>query len=709
MPPLPPPPELPPLVRTQCPPEAPSPATAQAPQQQAPVPKLRLQSRSAGKRAFAFAFPPQQPAVRIAQTQVPTPEESPIRAIEVRADRVNYDRQQRSVTAEGEVVARFIQGELTADRVRVDLAERVAVASGQVALQRGRQRLRGERFEYRFAQDSGTITNARGEIYIPTLSRDTRQTLPNDASTSGFARQPLGDRLAAQGPQQVRPEGGARVELGAGEGRDLERAERQPAAEGGINQLRFRAKRLEFDGQNWQAQNIRITNDLFSPPELEVAADAAQLTHLGPSRDKVRAQDPRLVFDRTLSLPILRNQVILAERASDPALVNVGFDSDERGGLYLERSFELIQTPKLQLELTPQYFLQRAAFDSSPLGLATLGLKADLEAQLAPRTRLNASGEIVGFNLGEQAPNATEAEEAEDNFERQLQGRVRLRQLVGDRERPHVLNLEYSHNERVFNGSLGFETVRNSLGAYVTSPTLTLGDTGIRLSYQAGVQRITAQSDRPALLEAGKTQDLATLTRYQGAASLSRNFTLWEGEALPRSEDQGLRYTPVPVVPYLELTTGLTGAFSGYSNGDAQRSLSGSIGVRGQIGHFSQPVLDYTGFNLRYTQALRDGTSPFQFDRVVDRQVLELGITQQIYGPVRVGVQTAFDLADGDTISTDYVLEYSRRTYNVALRYNPELGLGAIRFRVHGFNWEGSAEPFSESSVREVRQGVTRD
>ena len=180
---------------------------------------------------------------------------------------------------------------------------------------------------------------------------------------------------------------------------------------------------------------------------------------------------------------------------------------------------------------------------------------------------------------------------------------------------------------------------------------------------------------------------------------------MWTGKALPSNQKQGLRYTPVPVVPYLDLFTKVSGVSSLYSNSDNQLSLEGKVGVEGQLGHFSRNWLDYTGFKLSYSQNLRGDESPFLFDRLVDRQTLSVDITQQIYGPIRFGYQTAIDLRDRDTISTDYILEYSRRTHNIILRYNPVLEIGSLSLRISDFNWQGNSEPFRQD-ITPVIQGI---
>jgi len=45
------------------------------------------------------------------------------------------------------------------------------------------------------------------------------------------------------------------------------------------------------------------------------------------------------------------------------------------------------------------------------------------------------------------------------------------------------------------------------------------------------------------------------LTKPQGTAALVVDFTV-AGEGLPVTATEGLRYTPVPVVPYLQVIAG---------------------------------------------------------------------------------------------------------------------------------------------------------
>ncbi len=587
--------------------------------------------------------------------------------LELYADRQEYDDVRRIFTAVGNVLLRFQGATLRANQLQVNLQTQLATAEGNISLTRGEQRLQGDRLEYNYVQNQGSFANARGEIYLPTASTDLSATDPTGEPT-GF---PTDDDQT--GTDDINPDGQPLSE----EIQQNQPRQVQTTAE--IQRLRFEAERIEFNARGWEAQDIRITNDPFSPPELEVRADEARLVRVSSLEDRGEATRPRLVFDRGLSLPILRSRVRFDRRERDPAIAQFGFDNSERGGFFVGRTLEPLLTDQTSLTITPQFFLQRAVETSNfnVVDPDLYGLNVRLNSTLSPTTSLTGAVILTSFDPTDISDN--------------LRANLRLRRPVETLVGTHRLVLEYAYRDRVYNGSLGFQDIQNSLGAILTSPTISLGNTGIDLNYQVGTQYITAETE-----QFGGLPDPASLGRFQASASLRRGFYLWQGQALPATATAGLRYTPEPVVPYLQLFTGLTGIANAYTSGDTQETLLGRVGIQGQFGHFSRPFLDYTGFNISYSQIGLLGLSPFLFDRVTDFKVLSAGIVQQIYGPIRAGVQVALSLDTGEAFDIEYLLEYNRRTYGVFLRYNPSRQIGSINFQLSGFNWTGGTAPFSE-------------
>ncbi len=602
--------------------------------------------------------------------------------VELNAEQQEFDNTTQVITATGKVVLRFNKAVLNADRLRVDLNTKIAIADGNVSLIRGRQILYGNQFEYNFEADKGSVTEARGDIYQPTLVTDLNvipkpgETIP--AGEKPFPEPLLSDRLRDNQPvNNIQSTSSTGVTIGSD--RDIDY---QPTLKprGKINRLRFQADKINFVVDKVTAEKVRITNDPFSPPELQIKAEQAQFKIINSDEDEVTASNLRITVDNNFDIPIPRDRLVLNKLGKDANPLGFGFDGTERGGFFLENSFYPIFDRQLRFTVTPQYFAQRAVSELKFFDLAVFGVKANLEANAGTDTTLQASAALAGLNLSD--------------FSNIFRGKAAIKQNLSLFQYAHSFTGEAVYRDRIFNGSLGFQDVQSSIGGVLTSSVIPIGNTGVNFDYQIGAQVINAITDRPNLLNANQNNNLTTLNRYQTAANLTKSFRLWEGKGLPANDKETYNYSPIPVVPYLQLNTGLQGAFSSYSNGDSQSSLGYTVGIQGQVGNFARSSFDYTGFNLSYFQSFRNNESPFLFDRVVDNRTLSGGISQQISGPFRLGIQASVNLDSGRSISTDYYLEYSRRTYNFIIRYNPTLQLGTIGFRLNDFNWDGITPKF---------------
>ncbi|NJL87384.1 MAG: DUF3769 domain-containing protein [Leptolyngbyaceae cyanobacterium SM1_1_3] len=426
-----------------------------------------------------------------------------------------------------------------------------------------------------------------------------------------------------------------------------------------------------------------------------MAANSARITRISEFQDELIFERGRVVFDQGFSLPLPRSRFILNRgqvQADQLSLLpsTIGIDNRDRGGIFLGRSINVINSGTTRLRITPELYVGRF-LDNAAIGSPeNFGVVTSLSRQLGPNTNLRATASIPGLDL--------------ENIGDRLRASTRLQQNLGR----HTLSLEALYRDRLFNGSLGFQNVQSSVGAVLTSPVYTLGDTGINLSYQLGGQYVTANTDLARFLEPGDTRSLISLGRFQGGVFLSRGFLLWQGEGLPATPDQGLRYTPTPVVPYVQLFTGLRGVGTYYTDSSFQQTLAGTVGIDMQFGHFSRPYLDYTRINLAYSEDLISGDqSPFLFDRNVDQQQISAGILQQIYGPFRAGIQTSYNLDTGDPINLDFILEYSRRTYGLVLRFNSTQNSGFVGFRLSNFDYTGNPGPL-EGGSRRVVGGVVQ-
>ncbi len=608
---------------------------------------------------------------------------TPNGTIELNAEQQEFNNNTQIITANGKVVVHFNKALLKSDRLRVNLKTKIAVAEGNVSLIRGKQVLYGTQFEYNFEDDKGTILEARGDIYQPTLVTDLNVTqkanTPTPAGEKRFPDPLLSDRLRNDQPV-TRIQNTGNTGLVVGNERDIDY---QPTLKpvGSINRFRFKADKVDFVGEQVNAEKVILTNDPFSPPEIQLKADRAQFKTINSETDEILTSNARITVENSFDVPLLfRDRTVLSKVGKDPNPFNFGFDFADRGGFFVERSFYPVFDPRLRVTITPQYFVQRAVTGLNFFDGSVFGVKANVEGTVGSDTTIQASAALTGVNI--------------DSLSSNLRAKVSAKQKLDLFGFSHLLTGETVYRDQIFNGSLGYQDVQSSIGGVLTSPNIPIGDTGINLDYQIGAQIITANTDRQSLISSTKSSDLTTLNRYQSAANISRSFRLWEGKSLPLDNKETYNYSPTPVVSYLQLNTGIRSGFSSYSNGESQSFLGYSIGLQGQFGNFSKSSFDYTGFNVNYYQQFRGDSSPFLFDRIVDNRILSAGISQQIVGPFRLGIQSSLSLDTGKEISTDYYLEYSRRSYNFIVRYNPILGLGSISFRLNDFNWDGVTPKF---------------
>jgi Protein of unknown function (DUF3769)/LptA/(LptD N-terminal domain) LPS transport protein len=601
--------------------------------------------------------------------------------VELRAEEQSYDSKEQIVTASGNVRVRFRNALLRADQVTVDIQSRKAVATGNVLIKRGEQILRGDKFNYDFGNDKGEVISASGDVYQPSLDRDIDITNKNrppalPPSASRFPEGSLADKLERDQPvSKIERRGATGAVIGTDREIEFQPPPAPPATT--ITRLRYRADKLEFDGKLLTGSGVRVTNDPFSPPELEVRADRATFKNIGPGQDQIDTSNARVTIEQNVNIPLVLAQFGLGKAALETNPFGIGFDNDERGGLFFERTLKLTDNDKILWTLTPQYFAQRVIAQDKLTSLDSIGVKTALTANLAPGTVFEAKAAFTSLEPSVVGNN--------------LRSSLSITQDLDLPTGKHKVVADSAYRERVFNGTLGFQDLQSSLGIGITSPKIALGNTGLIFDYNAGLRLLNAGTDRAGV---GASDGRVNLGRFQIATNLNRTWQLWEGVGPDPNERSTYNYSPVPVIPYLQLNTGINARVNSYTNGESQSLYGYGISLQGQVGHFTAPAFDYTGFNVGYSQGFLSGSSPFLFDRFQDTRVITAGINQHLFGPLKAGIQTSINVDTSRPISTDYYLEYSRRTFSIVTRYNPVLQLGSIGFRINDLDWRGQADPF---------------
>ncbi|MFN3361401.1 MAG: DUF3769 domain-containing protein, partial [Pseudanabaenaceae cyanobacterium] len=371
----------------------------------------------------------------------PTPRQpQPEQLVKVKADVQQYDVKTNTITVKGNVVITYQESELKADQVTLNLTTQETTATGNVLFTRGEQRIAGESLTYNYGTRQGKLTKARGTVNLDTINRPPRAVTSSDIASGS-------------------------VVIAVGGGIEVQRR--------GVRRLGFVADEITLNDRSWTGKNVRVTNDAFSPPELELVTPQAKLTPLNPQQDLLELESPRLEFDRSFAFPLPLNQITLDSFDSEFPIL-VGFDRQDRGGIFYQQNFDIIRRPDLKFQISPQLFVQKSLETGNIFSTSVVGVTSRLEVLLPEGQYIGGRASLAGLNL--------------NNIGNELRWFIDYSRPAGEL----TFKAQYAYRERIFNGSLGLQDVPNSFGVSLFSPTYTIADTEIKWQYQTGLQLVDA-------------------------------------------------------------------------------------------------------------------------------------------------------------------------------------------------------------------------
>lgn len=482
---------------------------------------------------------------------------------------------------------------------------------------------------------------------------------------------------------------------------------RPKRSRGELNRLRFQAANLTLRGNRWTSDQVAFTNDPFTPAQSWTIGEQVEALLQDGGVTRIQARRTRILLSSRLSLPGIRR----ANIGEDALQLTLDTDQRDRDGIYLGYNIPPLRLgEKAKLELQPQFMLQRAvqgrtdSYTAPGRSLAgprvnqdlqggdLFGLVGTLDAPLG-RFRLKADTSLSTFSP--------------DNMAAGTRSIVKLGTPLGlAGHTASQAQLFGTYRERVYNGSLGLQTLVYALGGQLDGSLVLNPDPLDRAGDQRrtpyfgpwGVDWRAVAGDYQAALF--RTDQLDTLWRARFNAGLSGTLRLWEASPDPQREAlPALRYSAVPIRPGLAMDFGLASSLARYEEGARQNTLTLYGGPAFTLGRFRQPWFDYTQVALLMGGTLRDGRSPFGFDRAVDLRTISFRAAQQLYGPLVLEAGATVNIDDnsryyGD-VSYSYVeLKLQQRSYELGVYYSPYDGIGGIRIKLNDFSFGGNGTPF---------------
>jgi hypothetical protein len=386
----------------------------------------------------------------------------------------------------------------------------------------------------------------------------------------------------------------------------------------------------------------------------------------------------------------------------------LGADEEDRNGRFIGYNIPVRVGETGTLRIQPQFLTQRAIngnTDSYPLpgqsanapGVSQPTKAGDLFGLQAVLRR-----QVLGFNSDATLEMSTFNPDNIANGTRSWGDFSRAVQmpLLGESK----WRLFGAYRFRTWNGTLGEQDVYSAYGTSLEQTGLlpNWGKLSGNYLWRTGVGNFQGNDFT--------TNNLADSWRFSGIGSANLNYPLWIGKPAALTATAAYANTGQPVVPGLWLRANVLGTFAYYGNGVNQNTIGLTGGPTLTLGHFVKPFFDYTEITVTGGGTLRQGGSPFSFDRAVDLGTIGIGLSQQIAGPLvfsgGIGYNVDPNSPNYGEITNSYLeFRWQRRSYEIGVFYSPYDGLGGLRVKLNDFNFGGTGLPFVPYSRQVAKPG----
>ncbi len=465
---------------------------------------------------------------------------------------------------------------------------------------------------------------------------------------------------------------------------------------GSIRKWRIQADRVFINSDGWTADFVSFTNDPLTPAQSRLDAEDVIAIEESNGDILIRSKRSKLILEDRFSFPFRRKQRIKRKQE----LVNrwiIGIDNKDRDGLFIGRqfrpwrlgkSYEVYFQPQLMLQrmlngTTNSYIAEGKPSNSEKVSTATtladfFGMKVELK------------GKILDWNLNTQADLSTL------NNERISNGSRLWSTLSNSFDLPWIndigINLFGTFRYRTWNGSLGNTEIYSAYGGFLEKKSgFKISTINNNFIVRLGLGRYRA--------EESENKEISFLWRGNIYAELNSSYPIWRGNKSNLGIYSDYKYSPEPIIPGLTFNTKFSTAFSAYEGGEVQNTISFSAGPALTLGNFARQYFDYTKLRVFVGGTIKQGDSPFSFDKAVDLGRMSVSLSQQIAGPLVFDTGFEFNIDKGSeyygqAINSSFGLRWQRRSYDLGLFYKPKEGVGGMTIRFNDFNYNGKGLPF---------------
>ncbi len=637
----------------------------------------------------------------------------------------SYDLERKIFVAEGSAIAVLNGYALQADRIELDRNNDSLFAKGNVRFRKGDQFFQASSLEYNLITREGYLENVYGVINFTNLQEqlaqvnraihlrdrdnlfsdnrddgDSEQTLSKNGARDLYIEDlnqkvkslEINDSFMLQGKFGV-PFRASRLDNYRESSGDrlskIQKLWKDKFISGSIQKWRVQAMKLQISPNGWRADKISFTNDPLTPSQVRI--DATDVVATEEDGDLLIKTDKNiLILEESLRLPLLRNRRIRKKDNVHNRWV-VGIDVKDRDGLFLGRQLKPISLGEnFTLSMQPQFLIQRSFISETDKYANSSKAKKTITSfdLFGLKSSLNGIG--LGWNVDINTDiSSLNTDHLSDATRLWMTARKSLNIPILDKIDANIFG---AYRYRAWNGSLGETDIYSAYGFFLEKK----GNWNYKKLQNNYLVR-TGLGNYKADLSTKEGSNFLWRTNFY--ASLKSSYPVWKGKISNKALSSVYRYSPLPIVPGLAINTSIKTSYFAYNNGNSQSNLSFSAGPTLTLGHFTKPFLDYSRLSVFVGATIKQGNSPFDFDNVIDLATIGVDLSQQLFGPLVINSSLEYNIDRsskyyGKPINSQFELRWQRRSYDMAIFYNPYQAMGGFKIRLNDFRFQGTGLPF---------------
>ena len=563
------------------------------------------------------------------------------------------------IHAEGNVSVSHKGKLLKADKLIYDRLNKKISANGNIALMFGDQVFQASKLEYSFISERGFLSNVKGSFNSYTLMDD----LSSNFTVSDFNK--IENLLKFKKDEVL-------------------------YTPNKVENWLFLTDKMTINGNKWKSKKAFLSNDLLEFKQVKLAINSLEVVS---EEDKLRFKSSLnyLIFDENLPIPVWFGERSLATKSEEfldfQGSWNIGYENLDKDGYFIGRQLKPIDlSDDFVLDLEPQFLIQR-----SLKGYTKSFVKED-DSVTSEKSKRNAGfkdyfalksqlkGPINNWDLAiENKLNSFDV----DKFSNAFRSNINLSKKIKFLNSNWDKSFYGTYRDRVWNGSLGEAEIYFGYGSRLQKEnTWFSNDIKNTEIISLGLSNIKA--------EALNTKNMVTSVKGNIFYSLDQKIPVDIKEPIKKSIDISYKYIPAPITKGLSLNSKFEASYSFYENGYHQEYIGYGIGPELVLGNLKNQTFDYTRLSLFPFYKFSSGESVFKFDQNNDTFTLNIDLDQQLFGPIILKSNGTLNLDSdsndyGEFIDSKILVNWTKRSYEFGIFYQPHNQAGGISFNLFGF------------------------